>query len=320
MQHGKGVAMRSRRFVLALGSSVLLAERRAVFAQEPVALRVGMARSDAASAALYAVGAGLFARAGLSVTLEAMTSGSATVAAVVGGALQLGETSLAGLVTAHARGLPLQLVAAERYYLSTAPNELLVVRRDGPLRSARDLNGKTIASSSVGDLLSLATLAWIDANGGDSKTVKAIELPPSATQAAIESGRIDAACLYEPFLSEGVAAGAFRTIGKPFDAIGSRFLATGVVATPTYVAANRDVVRRYAEVLRQANMYANAHRDETAPLVASWTNLDVNAIRHSSRATFAESLNAADVQPMIDAMVRFRLVERSFDAHELINS
>jgi len=60
-----------------------------------------------------------------------------------------------------------------------------VVLKTSPIQSGRDLNGKTIGSTSVSDMNSAATLAWIEQTGGDPKSVKVIEVPQSAAAAAL---------------------------------------------------------------------------------------------------------------------------------------
>jgi len=46
---------------------------------------------------------------------------------------------------------------------------------DGP-RAAKDVVG-TVAAPSINNIGSLAILAWLDRNGGDSKRIKFVELP-----------------------------------------------------------------------------------------------------------------------------------------------
>ena len=80
-----------------------------------------------------------------------------------------------------------------------------IVLKDGPIHSAKDLNGSTIPSPSLRDYFEVADRAWIDANGGDSKTVKFIELPVSAMFAALQTGRVAAIGLPNPFLANAIA-------------------------------------------------------------------------------------------------------------------
>jgi NitT/TauT family transport system substrate-binding protein len=247
-----------------------------------------------------------------------MSSGAAISAAIAGGALQVGGSNLMGVINAHIRGLPFRIVAPVSVYLTDHAAEAIVCRKDATIRGAADLTGKTIASPAIGDLLSTAAMAWIDANGGDTKQVHQVEIPPSATAAALESGRIDAAVIQEPRLTELIRSGNVRLLGKPYDVIGKRFLNAVQIATADFVTANRDLIVRFAKASLEVNVFANAHQDQTAPWLSEFAKVPLDTILHSNRAVFAETLSVADIQLVIDAAARLKLIATAFDARELI--
>jgi NitT/TauT family transport system substrate-binding protein len=193
------------------------------------------------------------------------------------------------------------------------------VRRDSPIRSAAELTGHTVASVALGDLLSSATLAWIDAGGGDSKQVRQLEIPASATLAALQQGRVDAAAIQEPRLTDFVRNGGMRLLGKPYDVIGKRFLNAAIVATTGWAEANRETVERLARAILEINAFCNAHPDQTAPWLAEFAKVDLDAVVHSTRAVFAESINLPEMQVVVDAAVRFKVIDKTFDVRELVN-
>jgi len=292
---------------------------RALSAQAPVHLSVATAAIDSGIPPVVALRGGYFQRAGLDVDVQSLTSGAAMAAAVAGGTLQIAASSLMGLITAHTKGVPFQIVTPGSIYLSDKPTTLLLVRKDATFAMGADLNGKTIASPAIGDLQSIATFAWIDRNGGDSGTVKHVELAPAAVVAALEAGRVDAATLPEPRLSSAVRGGTVRVMAKVFDAVARRFLVSAEFAMSGYVNANRGVIERYARAERAARIYANAHLDQTADWLAQFAKVDLDAINHSRREVFEEDLVLADVQVVIDAAARYKVIEKSFDARELVS-
>lgn len=305
-------------FLAGSGAAFFAAPLRAG-AQALTQLSVGTVPTDAGMPPVYAQRAGFFRRNGLDVDVQFMNSGSAMASAVAGGALNIGGTSVMGLITAHLKGIPFQIIAPATVYVSARAPEKLVVRKDSPIRSAADLNGKTIAAPSLGDLYSISTFAWVDQNGGDSKTLHEIELPSAATPAALDAGRIDAAMLPEPLLSQTVNAGTMRVLGKPYDAIGLHFLVAGFFAMPDFINANRDAIQRFSRAIDQGNAFANAHPDQTAPWVAEITKVDVDTILHGNRELFDETLIVPNLQRIIDAAARYKAIDHSFDAHDLIS-
>jgi ABC-type nitrate/sulfonate/bicarbonate transport system substrate-binding protein len=68
--------------------------------------------AESATNLYYAIKTGMFAHAGLDVTMVATNSGAAGTTAVITGTYELVRTSLLPLLSAHLRGIP--LVAAGR--------------------------------------------------------------------------------------------------------------------------------------------------------------------------------------------------------------
>lgn len=289
-------------------------------AQELTTVRVAGPPIDPFKAVYYAKTSGIFRKYGLNVEITFVNSGSAAMAALSGGSIDVANTSILPVIQAYLRGLPFLLVAPNGWYISERPQVQLLVRQDSPLRGLRDLNGKTIASSSLKDFNVAATLAWIDQGGGDSKTVRVIELPNPAVQAALEEGRIDAAPLATPFMDQALASGTVRVLGKPYDAMGKRIEVGSLVATASYIEKNQDAMRRFGRAMHEAIVYTNSHMEGTAPMVASYSGTDVAVVAKGLRATDPEYLEPRNIQPIIDVAVKYGLLDRRIDAAELIAS
>jgi NitT/TauT family transport system substrate-binding protein len=285
----------------------------------PAVLRIAAGLTDPTTPLLYAQSAGLFAKAGLTVQIQRPQSGAATAAALVGGALEIGKSSLIELFNAHLRGVPFVWIAPSGIYRSDAPDGGLIVARNSPLRTGRDFNGKIVAVTALNDLNMIGTRAWVDSNGGDSSTLRFVELPPSAVPDALENGRIDAATIFTPVYEQAIGSGKARLAARVFDAIAKRYLAATWFTTAGYADAHPDVISRFVLVMREANAYCNAHPGETLPLIAAFSGIDPAAIVHMTRSTAALYLDARDVQPLIEAAVKYKILEHSFPAQELFS-
>jgi NitT/TauT family transport system substrate-binding protein len=286
---------------------------------EPVTLRVGAAPDDQSKPILYAQQAGLFAKAGLNVQLVSLTGGGAAIAAAVaGGSLDLGKSNSLELIAAHVRGLPFTIVAPGAGTGTGDHNGAIIVAARSPLRTARDLNGKTIGVISLVTIQSIAVRSWIDANGGDSTSVHFVEVPPSATQAALDQGRIDAASVLEPILSQATAAGA-RVLAYPYGSIAPHFDGADYFTTTDFVAKRRDVVERFARVMHDANVFVAAHEAETNGLVAAYSKIDPAVLAHMAHSERPAYLDPAALQALIDQAAKYKYIGRTFAAHELIS-
>ena len=145
--------------------------------KSPVTLHVGAIPSEVAAELFYGVDMGFFKKAGLDVQIDFFNNGGAIAAAVASGALDLGLSDLMSVINAHSRGLPFVYAAPGLLTTLKAPTVGLLIPNASPIKEAKDFNGKSVAVSGLKNIAQITASAWIDANGGDSKTVKFVEVP-----------------------------------------------------------------------------------------------------------------------------------------------
>lgn len=293
--------------------------RRAARAQDLATIRVAMAEGDDATPTLYALKMGLFKKYGVNVEMTRSPSGAASLAALAGNAIDFAATSLLPFLSARARGLPVVVVAPLAVYSPDAPYAAILVKKEAPYRTGRDLNGKTISSPALRDLNWVASMAWIDRNGGDSSTVRSIELPSSAVPAALEEGRIDAATVTTPRYVEAVNAGKVRVLGHSYGAIARRFTFAAFVSTVDFANRNAEAVTRFGRAIRESTQFTNTHHADTLELYAAFAKIDPKSIAEAPRAFSTEYVEAKDLQPMIDIAVKYKVLATPLDPRELVS-
>lgn len=302
---------------LASGAALTLCAR-VVAAQPLTSIRIASAPDEDVVGALWGVESGAFRKAGLDVTVQKANSGAAVAAAVVGGSIDIGKSSLVSLITAHVKGLPFVLVAPAGVYDINAPTVGMVVGKDSTAKTAADLNGKILSASSLGDQNSIAMQGWIDQHGGDSKTVKFVELPSAAAPDALAAGRVDAATLGNPILTEALGSGKCRLFAHPFDAIAPHFIFAAYFCTADFAEKNRETVLRFRRTLLQSAAYADKHPSETVGVVAKFTGISPGVIASMTRTLAGTSLDPKLVQPLIDIAARYKAIPAPFEARTLI--
>ena len=114
---------------LALAPAALLARPAAAQAPALRHLTVASAQDADAAACLFAQEQGMFRKVGLDVSLISNNSGSAVASAVVGGAVDIGKSSLTALITAVSKGIPIVLVAPSALYNVASPVTGTIVPR-----------------------------------------------------------------------------------------------------------------------------------------------------------------------------------------------
>jgi NitT/TauT family transport system substrate-binding protein len=308
-----------RTFVSFVAGAIAAGKARAAFGQSLTKISVATPPTDGAKALLWGVHNGVFKKYGLDVEVIPIGSGAAALAALAGGSAQVAFGNILSIASGYTRGVPFEIVAPGDIYTSERPYMLLFVKKDSEIRTGKDLSNKAIAGPALRDLTTMATLAWIDQTGGDSKTVRALEFPASAAMGALDTARVDAATLSSPFLDAAVDSGKYRVIGKPYDAIAKRFVIASWVANAPVVAKDPQTYARFGQAFRESSVYTNSHLADTVDLVSQFTKIDPQVIAHGTRILDAEYLAKTDIQPVIDFSAKNGLIERSFDAAAIIS-
>lgn len=304
----------SRPAFLAGGLAALAAP---AFAADPTTVHVAGTPDADLVGTLWGIHSGIFQRAGLDVHVDRLNSGAAVSAGVIGGSIDIGKSSVFGLISAYVKGVPLVMEAVADVYDTKAPNTGFVVAKNSPINGPRDLAGKTIASPALGDLFSTVTGAWIDANGGNAKASNFVELPIPLALNAITAGRIDGAMMVDPYFQQAKDAGA-RVLGHPFDIIAKYFGVTYYFCLKTYAQANADMLARFRRGLAQASNYALAHQREMASVIADYTKLDPVFVSRLPIG-IGIGMDPAPLQAVIDFAARIKSIPASFPASDIID-
>jgi NitT/TauT family transport system substrate-binding protein len=297
-------------------TAALAAAPRVVRAQALEKLRLTGVVTDDLTPVFYAIQHGLYQKAGLDLELIPASTGSNATQAVVSGTYELGKGSPLGALIAHLRGLPITIVGNGILAEVKNPFTLALVAADSPMKTAADLNGKLCSSAALNDLNALAVMAWVDKNGGDSKTLRWVEIPNSAAAAALAEHRIDLCSLNEPQLSAAVTGGQCRVFASSYAAIANSFVGTIFIAQPEWASKHGDTIKRWARVTYEAAAYTNAHHAETAQMMSDATKIPLEVIQKMTRVNAATTGDPGLLQPAIDVAARYKILPRAFPAKE----
>lgn len=309
--------MLTRAGALGLAGAAMLAPSVAR-AQAANVIRLGATMADDDTALYYAYRSGMYKKAGIDVEWTTMSSGGATAQAVIAGALDVGKSSLVPLFAAHAKGIPIVLVAPGGIYNEKAPFAVLVQSADATMKTAKDLEGKTIGVAGLGDVTQLVISMWMDQHGGDSKTLRYVEVPNSAQPAALQQHRIDAALLLNPQLESALLDGTAKRLSLPMSAIAPVYMLGAWFAMADWSKAHAELVHTFAAVTAQAATYTNAHHDATAAMMSDATKIPLEVFRKMDRVDNYTTLDPATIQPSIDFAAKYNMIAHAFPAKEMI--
>ena len=285
-----------------------------VSGQTQQTIKIAVLPSDSVSLAFYAIDRGSFKRAGIDAEIVPLQSGPAIAAAVASSAADFGAANMIALAVAHEKGLPFTAIAPAGVYTSRAVTVGLVVPKSSSVRSAKELEGRIVAVDSLKTLGTIATSAWMDRNGGDSKTLKFVEVPFGQMDAALAAGRVDAAFLPEPALGN-VLGSAGRLLAAPLDAIAPELQLGAWFTNSAYAKLHPDIIRKFLGVMVETAAWAEANKGATAAIYEKYTKIRV--ADGTPRMLQSGRVEIAKIQPLIDAAAKYGVLTQSFSGADL---
>jgi NitT/TauT family transport system substrate-binding protein len=286
-------------------------------AQSDMTIRVAYIPFEASAQLFYAQELGLWSKAGLTVQIQPNPFGAAIAAAVASDAVDVGYSTVMTLASAHAKKIPFTIVAPANAFDVSQPPGGMLMSASKDVRKGVDLNGKTIGSPGLNTLGEYGVRAWVDAGGGDSTTLKFVELPFSEMPAALASGRIDAAFVAEPFLTP--AKKVAHTVGVEFDAIANSFLVAAWFTTTDWANKHQKAIALFTQSMRAASDWAQKNPAKCPDILAKYLKVDAAQVAATPRTYFAKTLDPAEVQTGIDLTAKYAKFP-TFPAQELIYS
>jgi NitT/TauT family transport system substrate-binding protein len=282
-------------------------------------VRIGVLGIDMSMQPYYAQLLGTFEKSGLTAELMPFNSGSAAAAALTGGSIDVSFTDTITLVSAHAHGVPLSYIAPGSIHTPDSGTDVVIVAKGGPIQTAADFNGKTVAVNGIKNILQIPLQGWIDNNGGDSKTVKFVEIPFPAMAPAVANGTIDAAATVEPFITISLATANFREVPQSVKAIAPSYALGGWAVRNDWAAANPTIVRKLVAMYADTAKWGNTNHAQSAQVMVTEAKTPADLANKMRRCTYSERLTVGLFQPVIDAAAKYGVIATSFPARDIFN-
>jgi NitT/TauT family transport system substrate-binding protein len=235
--------------------------------------------------------------------------------AAAGGALDMGCANVGAQANAHVKGLPFSMIAGGGNYSTNSPTTVLAVSKNSPLKTAKDLNGKTIGVSTLRDLQQASVMKWVDMNGGDSATLKFIEIPVPEMAPALTAGRVDGACELEPSLT--YSKNEIRIFGKCYDAISKNLTITTHFANNAWLDAHPAAAHAFIDAIRKTAQWANTNQAAAATILERVSKIPAATVGQMNRVVFGETLDVATIQPVIDATAQYKFIAKTFPVADM---
>jgi NitT/TauT family transport system substrate-binding protein len=306
----------SRAKVLALAAAGALVARPRSSRAQAAPIRLACYTTDAYAQPFYASELGYFTRAGLNVEVTILANAAANAQMVAANAIDICLADPIQIAHPVNAGVPLTFFAGGSLYASAHPTTVLVAATDSTVRTAKDFEGQTLAVIGLASISSLAVREWLRQNGANVELVKLVELPFASMAAALQRGTVAGAFLAEPFLSG--ATGSVRVLARAYDSIAKSFSIASFFATRDWILKNRDTARKLTGVIYDTARWANTHQTDSAAILSKYSKIDVDRVRSMTRVTYATSIDARQLQPVLDVALEYKQLEHRVDANDII--
>lgn len=265
----------------------------------------------------FAQDKGFFKDVGLDCKISFGNNGSSVWEAVIGGSLDIGAGNIGTLAVARSHGIPLKAIAPGAGAAPNFPTMFLTVGKNSTIRQGADFNNKVVGTNGLRTVAEALFRLWVDKNGGDSKSIKFVELPYPAMGEAVASGRADASMVADP---SALLARDITTVlpVNYMSVVPLPVLITCFVATEKWLDANADTARKFQSAMRRAAIWANANEAESHALLSDITKIDPKIVNRMSRTIYPDTLKLSTIGPALAAMTAYGYVDKPINPKDMI--
>lgn len=243
---------------------------------------------------------GIFEKHGLKLEITTAQSGAAIVPGVVSGQFQFGFSNVTSLMIAQTSNVPVQAVVNGIASTGVQGKDFgaITVKKDSSIKSAKDLEGKTVANNALKNINETAVRESVRKAGGDPDKVKFVELPFDQMPAALDSGQVDAAMVVEPALATIKSQGG-QEIASPFLDVAPNLTIAMYFTSTQYQQQNPDVVKKFQEATAESLAYADSHPDEARDIVTTYTKIPAAVLADVVLPKWPAEANRASIEALM---------------------
>jgi NitT/TauT family transport system substrate-binding protein len=262
---------------------------------------------------------GFFSKRDIDLTLQAGSGGAVTIAGVVSDQFQFGFANVTSLLVARDQGLPLKVLANGNSSTGQAGKDFsgVVVKADSPIRSAKDLVGRTVSVNNLKNIGDTTIRAAIRNGGADPAGVKFVELAFPDAPAAVTGGRVDAAWVVEPFLTAALDQGLRVASWNMVEAAPSMTVATYFTSEKT-AKADPDLAKRFTEAVNESLKYAEEHPDEARQILGTYTQISEAVRAKITLPGWSSEINRASIEQIAGLALQDGLIKKAADVGALL--
>jgi NitT/TauT family transport system substrate-binding protein len=283
---------------------------------EKTSITVAAVPGEGAAGLYIAQDQGLFAKAGLHVTIKTVTTSDAVIPDMKAGSVDVASGQYTSYILADAKGLARMRILAAGYSLGTHVQEIMVAPHS-KISSVAGLKGATIAvnapDSETTDLLYSVLAPY----GISPSEVHVIPFPFPLMPAMLAQGKVGAIYEIEPYLTEAAEQhGDEELTDIDTGPVGS-FPISGYGVLASWAAKYPHTAAAFARAIQQANAIAatNPSALQKALITALHLNPDVTSVM--ATGSFPTATRPEQLQRVANLMLRYGQLSQPFNVNTI---
>jgi NitT/TauT family transport system substrate-binding protein len=285
----------------------------------------GPEKTDITIGALPAIGSapiwialdqGLFAKAGLHVTVKQLGAAPTVLPALEHGSLDAIEYQWTTVIAAEASGIARLHAIAAAQSLGPRSHEILVMPHSG-ITTLAQLQGKTIGIQAVGGLDTILVDDALAADGISPSKVRQVAVPFQGMKAALAAGRVAAVEPAEPFVTEIEDQLGAQPLDDMDTGATLNFPVAGYVVTRQFMAKYPGTAAALARALDEAQRIASANRAALERAMTQDAHVSAQVAALVSAGTFPAAVDPVQLQRVANAMYTHHQLAHPFNVRAL---
>lgn len=209
-------------------------------------------------------------------------------------------------------------------YLGHRDGSEIIIAKNNPATSLRDMKGKTFAVPSLYSNQNLVLHKLMFDQGMKEGDINFVVLPPPDMPTSLASGAIDGFFVGEPFCAKAELDGYGRVLYLARD-IWPNFISCALVVHEDLIRDRPDVVRDLVRGIAASGQWAETHRADLAKLVAPYYRQDEKVLNYvltssPSRVSYVQlTPTDKDLQEIQDMAITMGILKKKIPMSELIN-
>jgi NitT/TauT family transport system substrate-binding protein len=287
--------------------------------RQPEKVKIGLVPIADVAPVFVGIKQGYFKEQGIELEPQFAAGGAAITPAVLSGDFDIGFSNTVSLLIAASKGLPVQIVSQGVLGGPDAskPWADVLIPKDSDIKRPKDLEGKTIAANTLNNICEVTINATLEEKGVDVSKLKYTEIPFPDMVGALEDGRVDAACVVEPFVSAGKAAG-MKGIDPFYARTAPNLTVATYFASKELIGSNPELIDRFRTGMEKSLRYAQEHPDAVREVLPEYTQIQKEAAAKINLPSWQPELTEDTIQTLSELSEKYGLIEKQPDLDELI--